>query len=137
VQLVSLSGLPSSFVSSFSSVFPAKLFAKRPAVIAVINAERGLKIVIIGSISAYVIDMESIPVSGVEIRKERVAPLLAPCFFNETAAGNTAQEHRGKGIPKIEAFRTEPIFFLPRCLKIFSDGMVTFNNPATKKPTMM
>ena len=33
--------------------------------------------------------MESTPDSGVEIKKAVVAPLLAPCFFNEAAAGST------------------------------------------------
>ena len=33
--------------------------------------------------------IESMPDSGVEIRNEVTAPLLAPCFFNAAAAGST------------------------------------------------
>jgi hypothetical protein len=36
--------------------------------------------------------MESTPVMGVEIRKERVAPLLAPLFLIPVARGITPHE---------------------------------------------
>ena len=51
--------------------------------------------------------MESIPVSGVEIRKDRHAPLLAPCFLNPATAGTTPHDHMGIGIPRIEALITD------------------------------
>jgi hypothetical protein len=47
--------------------------------------------------------MESTPVSGVDIRKAVVAPLLAPCCRKPAAAGTTPQLQSGKGIPNKEA----------------------------------
>jgi hypothetical protein len=41
------------------------------------------------------------------MRKEVTAPLLAPCFLSEAAAGNTPQEHRGRGMPRRAALNTE------------------------------
>lgn len=54
----------------------------------------------------YVARMESTPVVGVEIKKEAVAPLLAPSFLICVATGITPQEHRGNGIPISVAFKT-------------------------------
>jgi hypothetical protein len=51
--------------------------------------------------------MESTPDSGVEMRKAVVAPLFAPCLFNEAAAGKTPQEHNGMGMPNSAALITE------------------------------
>ncbi len=51
--------------------------------------------------------MESIPDSGVVIRNALVAPLLAPCFLNDIAAGNTPQDQIGRGTPKKAAFSTD------------------------------
>ena len=53
--------------------------------------------------------------SGVEIRKAVVAPLLAPCFFKEAAAGSTLHEHKGMGMPSNAALNTELKRPLPRC----------------------
>jgi hypothetical protein len=64
-----------------------------------------------------VANIESTPVVGVVIRKESTAPLLAPSFFKEVAAGMTEQEQRGKGIPKKEDFKTERKSPFPRCLE--------------------
>jgi hypothetical protein len=47
------------------------------------------------------------PVSGVEIKKALVAPLLAPERRRETATGITEQEQSGKGAPTTEAIPTE------------------------------
>jgi hypothetical protein len=52
-------------------------------------------------------DMESTPDSGVDMRNAVVAPLLAPCFRSDTAAGNTPQDHNGMGIPRMAALSTE------------------------------
>ena len=52
--------------------------------------------------------MLSTPVCGVEVRKDTVAPLLAPSFRNDMAVGITPQEQSGKGMPKAAAFSTEP-----------------------------
>ena len=51
--------------------------------------------------------MLSTPDSGVEMRKEVTAPLLAPCFFREIAVGRTPQEQRGRGMPTRAALITE------------------------------
>ncbi len=52
-------------------------------------------------------EMESTPDSGVDMRKAVVAPLLAPCFRSDTAAGRTPQDHSGMGIPNIAALNTD------------------------------
>ncbi len=59
--------------------------------------------------------MESTPVSGVAIKKAVTAPLLAPCFFREAAAGRTPQEQRGNGAPIRAALNTEEKRPCPRC----------------------
>ncbi len=47
--------------------------------------------------------MLSTPVCGVDIKKEVVADLLAPFWYNDIATGITPHEHRGSGIPINEA----------------------------------
>ena len=79
-------------------------------------------------------DMESTPDSGVDIRNAVVAPLLAPCFRSDTAAGNTPQDHNGMGIPKMAALNTETNRPFPRCLATEPGLRNTRNNPATIKP---
>src|SRR5437870_4428560 len=91
-----------------------------PAAIAVIKAAMGLKTAMIGSNKAYDNAIESTPVSGVEIKKERVAPLEAPFFLNAIAAGITPQEHNGRGIPPMAAQNTDLNLFCPKCLAISS-----------------
>jgi hypothetical protein len=68
-----------------------------------------------GSNNAYVMAIESTPDSGVDIRKAVVAPLLAPCFFNATPVGKTAQDHNGKGMPIRAALNTEENRPRPKC----------------------
>ena len=58
--------------------------------------------------------IESTPVIGVEIRNERVEPLLAPLFFILVARGITPQEQTGRGIPNIVAFITDHTESFPR-----------------------
>lgn len=58
--------------------------------------------------------MESTPVCGVAIRKEVVAPLLAPSLRNDMAVGITPQEHRGNGIPNKAAHSTDRKSFCER-----------------------
>jgi hypothetical protein len=58
--------------------------------------------------------MESIPVCGVAIKKETVAPLDAPSFLKDMAVGITPQEHRGSGMPNRVAFRTLRNEFPPK-----------------------
>jgi hypothetical protein len=79
----------------------------------------GLKIVINGPRRAYDKDIESTPVSGVDIKKERTAPFDAPFFLNDIAIGTTPQEHSGIGIPNRAARKTD-LVPLPRYLTIFS-----------------
>ncbi len=59
-------------------------------------------------------DIESTPVSGVDIMNAVVAPLLAPCLRRPIETGTTPQEQMGKGIPIRDALRTEVILLLPR-----------------------
>ena len=60
--------------------------------------------------------IESSPVSGVEIRKDVVAPLLAPLRRSDVATGSTEHEHSGSGMPNREARVTDLRRFSPRCL---------------------
>ena len=78
--------------------------------------------------------MESTPDSGVEMRNDVVAPLLAPCLRSDTAAGNTPQDHNGMGIPNMEAFSTDRKRPCPRCLATEPGLRNTRNNPETIRP---
>jgi hypothetical protein len=82
-------------------------------------------------------DMESTPDSGVDMRNAVVAPLLAPCFRSDTAAGNTPQDHNGMGIPKMEALSTETNRPWPRCLATDPGLRNMRNNPATIIPKII
>ncbi len=74
--------------------------------------------------------MESTPDSGVEIRKAVVAPLFAPCFFNDAAAGSTPHDQSGRGTPKKAALATDEYRPLPKCRKMNSGFKVTLSKPA-------
>lgn len=80
------------------------------------------------------IEMESTPDSGVEIRKAVVAPRLAPCFRSDTAAGNTPQDHNGMGMPRKAALKTDAKRPRPRCLTTVLGLRKTRSNPLTIKP---
>ena len=69
------------------------------------------------------IDIESTPDSGVEIKKAEVAPLLAPDFFKVTAVGITEQEHKGRGTPTKDALITEKTLFFPNHFLTASIGI--------------
>ena len=58
--------------------------------------------------------MESTPVSGVEIRNETVAPLVAPCRRKPSAAGSTPQEQSGSGAPIADAQSTDLTLPVPK-----------------------
>jgi len=66
--------------------------------------------------------MESTPDSGVDIRKAEVAPLPAPLFLSVTAVGITEHEQSGRGIPTIDAFKTEAKLSLPNHFLIMAMG---------------
>jgi len=76
----------------------------------------------------------SIPVWGVDSRKETVEPLLAPCLCSDIDTGMTPQEHKGRGTPKIDAFTSGQIPLPPRCLSTNCCDMRTERIPAMKKP---
>lgn len=78
--------------------------------------------------------MESTPVMGVEIRKESVAPLLAPDFLIDVAKGITPQEQTGRGMPNIVDFTTEEILSLPKCLVTILSGTSSCKTPAKSNP---
>lgn len=81
--------------------------------------------------------MESTPDSGVEIKKAVVAPLLAPCFCSDTAAGRTPHDHNGIGIPSKAALKTEAIRPLPKCLATVLGLRKTRSSPLTRRPKMI
>lgn len=109
-------------------------FSRNPAAIAVRKAAAGRTSVIIGSRSAQDIAIESIPDSGVEMRKAVIAPLFAPFFFKNVAAGNTPQDQRGSGTPKKAAFKTEENRPSPRWLIMKAGLSVTLSMPAIRMP---
>ena len=78
--------------------------------------------------------MESTPVMGVEIKKESVAPLLAPLFLMLDASGITPQEHTGRGIPKIVDLITESMFCFPKCFVTMVSGTSSCKIPAKMSP---
>jgi len=82
----------------------------------------------------YVAKIESTPVMGVEIRKERVAPLLAPLFLMLVAKGITPQEQTGRGMPKMVDFITDKILLSPRCLVTIVSGTISCKIPAKSSP---
>ena len=63
----------------------------------------------IGPRSPYVTIKLSIPVCGVENKKDVTAPFEAPFFSKDAATGITEQEQSGKGTPKIEALTIDRI----------------------------
>ncbi|MGD8447577.1 MAG: hypothetical protein PVI94_29005 [Desulfobacterales bacterium] len=83
------------------------------------------------------IEIESTPDSGVEIKKAVVAPLLAPCLRSDTAAGNTPQDHNGMGMPRKAALNTEENRPLPRCRTTEFGFRNTLSSPLTTKPNKM
>ena len=78
--------------------------------------------------------MESTPVIGVEIKKERVAPLLAPDFLIEVARGMTPQEQTGRGMPNTVDLTTEEMLSLPKCLVTMLSGTSSCKTPAKSNP---
>jgi len=78
--------------------------------------------------------MESTPDSGVEIKNAVVAPVLAPCFRSDTAAGNVPQDHNGMGMPKIAALKTDANRPRPRWRTTVLGLRKTRNKPLTAKP---
>ncbi len=78
--------------------------------------------------------MESTPDSGVDIKKDEVAPLLAPCFFKFTAIGITEQEQRGRGTPTIAAYKTVHMLFPPKSFMTVWSETVEWITPARSNP---
>jgi hypothetical protein len=58
--------------------------------------------------------MESIPVCGVAIRNEAIAPFEAFSFLSPIAVGITPHEQSGRGTPSNAAQRTDNLFFRER-----------------------
>mgnify|MGYP001308799177 CR=1 FL=1 len=95
-----------------------------PPTIPVKSAIIGLIIANIGPSIPYVIKILSMPVCGVEIKNERVAPLDAPLLYKEAATGITPHEHRGIGTPKIDAFIIDNAPGLPKLFIIVSFDII-------------
>jgi hypothetical protein len=81
--------------------------------------------------------MESTPDSGVEIKNEVTAPLLAPCLCSDTAAGSTPQLHNGSGMPTNAALNTGAKRPLPKCRATLSGLRNTRIKPAIASPSKM
>ena len=76
------------------------------------------------------------PGFGRGIIKAVTAPLLAPCFLNETAAGSTPQEHKGIGMPRKAALKTELARPCPKCRATAAGLKKTLSKPATSSPNI-
>ena len=78
--------------------------------------------------------IESTPDSGVDIKKETVAPLLTPDCLSCLATGRTEQEQSGNGIPITEALKISDFPF-PIILSFILDEFRTIEiNPASIIP---
>jgi hypothetical protein len=82
-------------------------------------------------------EMESTPDSGVDIKKAMVAPLLAPCFRSDTAAGRTPQDQSGIGMPTKAALKTDLNRPCPRCLATELGFKNTRSKPLMSNPNNM
>lgn len=78
--------------------------------------------------------MESTPDSGVDIKKAVAAPLLAPCFRSDTAAGSTPQDHKGMGMPSSAALKTDLNLPRPSCWATELGLRKTRSKPLTRRP---
>lgn len=83
------------------------------------------------------IAIESTPDSGVEIKKAVVAPLFAPCFLSDAAAGSTPHDQSGRGTPSNAALTTEPYRPRPRWLRTVFGLRITRSIPAIIIPIRM
>ena len=117
-------------VASFLSAKADRNPPKRP----VISATIGRTIAKGNPSNEYVTKILSTPVCGVEIKNDNDAPFEAPLRYKETPVGITPQEHKGNGIPKIEAFKTELKLILPKYFVIPALLKKACNIPAKRKP---
>ena len=81
--------------------------------------------------------MESTPVSGVDMRNEAVAPLLAPLWRISAAAGITPQLHNGRGAPIRAALKTLDFETELRCFAIKAWGRKALRRPAAPNPKII
>ena len=65
-------------------------------------------------ISENVAKMESMPVCGVAMRNEAMAPFEAFSFLRPIAVGITPHEHSGRGTPNSAAHSTDNLLFRER-----------------------
>ena len=89
----------------------------------------------IGSNSAQLSAIESTPVSGVEMRKETVAPRVAPCRASPSAVGSTPHEQRGRGVPIADAQSTDLIRPARKSRISVPAGTRTARTPARTNPS--
>jgi hypothetical protein len=133
-QSLELQMVQSGLATLAGGSWRSRSVSKKPAAIAVAMAATGRTMAITGPISAHVTAMLSTPVSGVEMRKETVAPRPAPLLRNAHAAGNTLQLQRGIGAPSSAAFNTDPKPRPPRCLTSHSREIKRWIRPAANRP---
>ena len=106
--------------SAFVSVCLPNRLTTTPPKMPAAKAATGRKTAIGRPIRAKVTKMLSMPVCGVEIKKEVTAPLEAPLFFSSIAVGTTPQEQSGRGTPTAAALMTELKLLSPSWRKISS-----------------
>ena len=110
-------------------------WVNNPAVTALIIAAMGRIMVMKGPNMTYETASESAPFSGVEIKKDTVAPREAPLRRRAPAAGRTLQEQRGSGVPITAARKTGPTPRPPSHRWTQAVGNHPRKIPATSKPT--
>ena len=87
-RLLSDAGFSGEVYEAFAAFRPTS----RPAVIAEITAATGRTIAMTGPSIAYVTEIESTPVSGVDTRKETVEDFDAPARRRPSAAATSAAQ---------------------------------------------
>ena len=109
----------------FFITFSSNKFVRVPPIIPEISETIGRKIANGRPSIEYVIIIESIPVWGVEIRNETVAPFDAPSLLKATPVGITPQEQSGSGMPNKLAYKTDLKSCLPKNLLIVFFEIIT------------
>jgi hypothetical protein len=102
---------------------------------AVMTAAMGRRTVIKGPSKLQEAATESTPVSGVEMVKALVAPLLAPPLRKERATGTTEQLHKGSGAPTAAAHATDLRSSPPILRANHAVDRYRLTTPASRNPT--
>ena len=137
IQLVSLSIASFAWKTACLFIIVSDLPTAIPPSTAVINAANGRMTAKAGPSNDHVATILSIPVCGVEMRKEVEAALEAPLRRMAIAVGSTPQEQRGKGIPIAADLMTDFQPIPDRCRANVRCGINACMIPAIRKPNNM